>query len=105
MAVHPAPASDPSPEEGRLRDVLLQSIAPPSARDPALAYLASLSPNGRRTMAERLRSVAGLVGAPPEAIAWHALRFVHVEAIRQRLLERGVAPKTVNLTLTALRGI
>ena len=31
-----------------------------------------------------------------------ALRFAHVAAIRQRLVERGAAPATVNLTLAAL---
>src|SRR5689334_675542 len=73
--------------------------------DPALAYLASLSPNGRLAMAKRLRAVAGQLGIPIESIAWHELRFAHIAAIRQRLIERGAAPATVNLTLAALRGV
>src|SRR6478735_5069851 len=56
-------------------------------------------------MAKRLRAVAALLGAPGGAIAWHELRFAHVAAIRQRLIERGAAPATVNLTLAALRGV
>ena len=73
--------------------------------DPAAAYLTSLSPNGRLAMAKRLRAVAALLGVPAEAVAWQGLRFAHVAAIRQRLIERGAAPATVNLTLAALRGV
>ncbi len=75
------------------------------ATDPAAAYLASLSPNGRLAMAKRLRAVAAILGVPGEAIGWHELRFAHVAAIRQRLVERGAAPATVNLTVAALRGV
>ena len=74
-------------------------------RDPTLAYLANLSPKGRQTMVERLRAAAALVGLPHDQIAWHQLRFVHVEFLKQRLRERGAAPATINLTLAALRGI
>ncbi len=80
-------------------------------RDPALAYLASLSPKGRQTMVERLRAVAALfrengrTPLPWESIPWHALRFAHVAHIRQQLIGRGAAPATVNLTLAALRGV
>ncbi len=84
---------------------------PEPLHDPARAYLASLSPKGRQTMTERLRAVAALLAAdggapvPWEALPWHELRFAHVASIRQRLLERGAAPATVNLTLAALRGV
>ena len=73
--------------------------------DPATAYLASLSPNGRLAMAKRLRAVAAILGVPAEVINWHELRFAHIAAIRQRLVERGAAPATINLTLAALRGV
>ncbi|HEX5502544.1 MAG TPA: site-specific integrase [Thermomicrobiales bacterium] len=78
------------------------------------AYLASLSPNGRRAMRERLRAVARLIGveAPPGVSPedafrdqWHRLTFAELEVIRQRLLDRGAAPSTVNLTLAALKGV
>jgi len=83
--------------------------APP--HDPARAYLASLSPKGRQTMTERLKAVATLLsgdkGVPIswDTLPWHELRFAHVASIRQRLIERGAAPATVNLTLAALRGV
>jgi integrase len=73
--------------------------------DPTVAYLASLSPKGRTTMVERLRAVAALLDVPYAQIVWHELRFQHVDAIRQRLLEAGRSPATVNLTLAAFRGI
>ncbi len=73
--------------------------------DPTAAYLASLSPKGRQTMRERLRAVAALLDVPYAQIVWHELRFQHVDALRQRLLEQGRSPATVNLTLAALRGI
>ena len=89
-------------------------VADPAPRNPMDAYLASLSPNGRRAMRERLRAVARLIGveappgiAPEEALRdhWHRLPFERVERIRQELLARGAAPSTVNLTLAALKGI
>src|SRR3712207_2248578 len=91
--------------------VLGQGQAP---RNPMDAYLASLSPNGRRAMRERLRAVARLIGveaqpgvSPEDAMRdhWHTLTFERIERLRQELLARGAAPSTVNLTLAALKGI
>src|SRR6185437_15238050 len=90
-------------------------IEPPRPlQHPMDAYLGSLSPNGARAMRERLRAVARLIGvAAPDGVpleeafrdGWHQLTSTEVEFIRQRLLERGAAPSTVNLTLAALKGI
>lgn len=87
------------------RALLVGADARVPLADPTAAYLASLSPKGRQTMVERLRAVAALLGVPYAEVAWHELRFPHVDAIRQRLLEQGRAPATVNLTLAAFRGI
>ncbi|MDP9381230.1 MAG: tyrosine-type recombinase/integrase [Chloroflexota bacterium] len=73
--------------------------------DPLLAYLGSLSPRSRVTVQERLRAVARMMQVPYEEVEWHELRAHHVEWIRQALLERDVAPRTVNVTLSALKGI
>ncbi len=73
--------------------------------DPLLAYLGSLSPRSRLTVQERLRAVARMMEVPYEQVEWHELRAHHVEWIRQALIERGVAPSTVNVTLSALKGI
>ncbi len=44
------------------------SIEQVPSRDPALAYLASLSPKGRQTMTERLRTEAALFAAEGDSI-------------------------------------
>ena len=79
----------------------------PSDRNPAGVYLASLgSERARRAMLGRLRYVAGLLGtADPLAVPWHQLRYQHVAAIRAKLIESGQAPATINLALSALRGV
>ncbi|MHB1318184.1 MAG: tyrosine-type recombinase/integrase [Anaerolineae bacterium] len=78
-----------------------------SDRNPAAIYLASLgSDRARRAMLGRLRYVAGLLGVEdPLSVPWHQLRCQHVAAIRAKLLESGQAPATINLALSALRGV
>lgn len=56
-------------------------------------------------MQERLRAVAQMMGVPYESVEWHELCAHHAEWIRQALTERGVAPSTVNVTISALKGI
>ncbi len=73
--------------------------------DPLLAYLGSLSPRSRITVQERLCAVALMMQVSYESVEWESLRAHHVEWIRQALTERGVAPSTVNVTLSALKGI
>jgi site-specific recombinase XerC len=75
-------------------------------RNPAVIYLAGLSATGRRSMAQKLKVVAGILGnADPQVVAWESLQFEHVVAIRTSLSERGLAPATVNATLAAIRGV
>ncbi len=92
----------------------IQSVPPPGLpprcpqhpiENPLLAYLGSLSPRSRVTVQERLRAVARMMEVPYEQVEWHELRAHHVEWIRQALIERDVAPTTVNVTLSALKGI
>jgi len=94
--------------------VSVPSIPPPTLppwreqrpiEDPLLAYLGSLSPRSRVTVRERLRAVAKMMQVPYEQVCWWQLGAHHVEWIRQALQERGVAPSTVNVTLSALKGI
>jgi len=74
---------------------------------PALVYLASLSPSGRRTMRARLERVAEMLSGSKylESVPWHLLRFEHVAAIRSKLQESGLSPASVNASLYALRGV
>jgi len=73
--------------------------------NPALVYLASLAPTGRRAIEGRIKHVARMFNCPPEAMPWPALRYQHLEAIRAKLQDSGLAPSTINMTLYALRGV
>jgi len=75
-------------------------------RDPVDAYLAGLAPASQEAVRKRLRAVARLAGAASyTALPWGQLRDDDVAFIRQRLMQSGSAPATVNLTLAALRGV
>lgn len=71
----------------------------------AAVYLATLSENGRRAMLRCLDVVAGyLAGIDALGFPWGALRYQHVAAVRRELILE-YSPATVNLTLSALRGV
>jgi site-specific recombinase XerD len=82
-------------------------VTPDRDRNPALVYLASLAPTGRRTTAGRLTMIArDIMGiADPESVPWHQLRYQHVAAIRTKLQELGYSPATINGALYAIRGV
>lgn len=87
-----------------MNDTALTTGAP--STNPAAVYLSSLAPSGRRTMLSHLKSVATILGySDPAIVPWHELRFQHFAAIKARLEERGLAPTTINHTLSALRGV
>ncbi len=117
----PAPRPGNGADSGEIARAADDGAAPASVaaarqlQRPVAAYLASLAPDSADTMRKRLRAVAELLdvapayaGQPPEAAfadGFHRLAFTEVEFIRQRLLRRGDAPATVNLTLAALKGV
>jgi len=72
--------------------------------NPALVYLATLAPTGRRTMGATLSRVAAMLGGSLDSIPWHEMRYEHVQAIRTKLGET-LAPATVNKYLSAIRGV
>src|SRR6266516_1629651 len=78
----------------------------PLPRDPhpALVYLARLGPGSRRTMAQALGVVAGLVGQTVDTLDWSGFRYQHAQAVRARLLETR-SPGGTNKILAALRGV
>ena len=81
-------------------------LAPALDQNPALIYLAALAESGRRTMAGKLGGIARLLGhASIIAVPWHQLRYQHVVALRTRLVEAGQAPRTINTTLYAIKGV
>lgn len=73
--------------------------------DPLVLYLATLAPSSQRTVIRSLKAIAQLLGVPYLAVPWGALRYPHVVAIRAQLLDRDLAPATINVALAALRGI
>ena len=75
-----------------------------SGADPALVYLASLAPTGRRTMRGALAKVAVMLGTTLEAAPWAKLEYEHVQALRTKLAET-LKPATVNKYLAAIRGV
>jgi integrase len=73
--------------------------------NPALVYLASLQPTGRRSMQSTLAKVAELAGGfTIDSMPWSMLQYEHVVAIRTKLSEL-YSPATVNKYLCALRGV
>ena len=81
-------------------------VRPRVSRSPEEVYLARLSPRGRLGMHSRLLSVARLLGAESIAqVPWESMRYHDVTAIRAGLTAQGLSPATVNLSLSALRGV
>ena len=75
-------------------------------RNPVEIYLAGLSTTGRRSMAQKLKTVAGILGyVDAHSVVWSKMRFDHAVAIRSSLSDGGLAPATVNATLAAVRGV
>lgn len=85
-----------------------EPLAPvePMGENPAAVYLAGLAPTGRRTMRGKLDRAAAILGfANAFAAPWAQLRFMHLVAVRTRLLDEGLAPTTVNATVYAIKGV
>ncbi len=79
---------------------------PKPSESPEEVYLARLSPKGRLGMHSRLLSVARLLGAENiDQVPWENMRYKDVAAIRAELGAQGLSPATVNLSLSALRGV
>jgi site-specific recombinase XerD len=68
--------------------------------------LASLAPSGRPSMRSGLRAIAEMVkhGETETTFHWASLRYVHMQAIRARLMEE-YSPRSVNRMLCAVRGV
>jgi len=57
-------------------------------RDPVAAYLRTLAPTGRITVANRLAAVARDLDAAPEDVPWHRLDYDVAVAIMDRMRAR-----------------
>nr|WP_321303085.1 tyrosine-type recombinase/integrase [Alcaligenes faecalis] len=83
------------------------SAAPASPDNAALAYLSSLnSSQSRATMKTFLNRVAREFGyADLEQTPWGEMHYMLVQQIINSLLERKLAPTTINTYLAALKGV
>ncbi len=103
----------PSETSGQLPDI--PSRHKTLLHDPVATYLAGLDEGTRGAVLRSLRRIARLIEAPSfEAVPWENLRYSHYQAIKGKLLAyrrdpkeptSGLAPGTINLTLTHLRGV
>ena len=75
--------------------------------DPVSLYLDSLAPSGRRSVKSLLHSSAAILGfdEPLEAIPWNLIEYQHLALIRTNLGQQGKAANTINLALSAVRGV
>jgi integrase/recombinase XerD len=86
---------------------LIRTDYRPSGQQPALVYLAQLGPDRRRVMRHALDLIADILTAgecEAETLDWAALRAPHTAHVRAQLLA-SYRPPTVNVMLTALRGV
>lgn len=82
------------------------ALVRPADLSPVELYLSSLAGAGRRSMRTCLQRAASIIGARSvSAVEWAQLRYAHVELIKGSLREQGLAPASVNATLSALKGV
>lgn len=75
------------------------------SKNPALIYLASLSPTGRRTQGQVISVMAGWLGGDVDTIRWGRLRYEHTAALMSLTAEQGYSVASRQKFACALRGI
>jgi site-specific recombinase XerD len=75
--------------------------------NPVSLYLDSLAPSGRRSIKSSLTSSTAVLGfdGPLEAMPWNLVEYQHLAQMRTKLGQQGKAVNTINLALSALRGV
>ncbi len=71
------------------------------------AYIGGLAPSGRRGITSLLNRSAGILkrGADAADYQWEQLNYATVAKVRAALLDDGYAVSSVNMALSALRGV
>lgn len=71
------------------------------------AYIGGLAPSGRRGITSLLNRSAGILkrGAKADNYPWEQLNYAAVAKVRAALLDNGYAVSSVNMALSALRGV
>lgn len=87
---------------------LLTGDTLPLDQNPAAVFIAGkASEHSRRTMRKALDTIAAMVAPGSDALSfyWAGLRYQHTAAIRAKLLDANYKPSSVNVMLSALRGV
>ncbi|MCL9674562.1 site-specific integrase [Citrobacter sp. MNAZ 1397] len=90
-----------------MRRAALRQIAPVVETTVLDAYISGLAPSGRRGITSLLNRSASIIkrGADAASYPWEQLSFAAVAKVRAALLDDGYAVSSVNMALSALRGI
>ncbi|EBD6252358.1 site-specific integrase [Salmonella enterica] len=85
----------------------LRQIAPVVQTTVFDAYIGGLAPSGRRGITSLLNRSASILkrGADAADYPWEQLNYVAVAKVRAAMLDNGYAVSTVNMALSALRGM
>ncbi|EFW6137539.1 tyrosine-type recombinase/integrase [Salmonella enterica] len=85
----------------------LHQVAPVVETTVLDAYISGLAPSGRRGITSLLNRSASILkrGADAASYPWTQLSFAAVAKVRAALLDGGYAVSSVNMALSALRGI
>jgi site-specific recombinase XerD len=75
--------------------------------DPVTLYLESLAASGRRSIKSLLHSATEIVGfeGQLEEMPWNLIEYQHLALIRNTLKQDGKSANTINLALSAVRGV
>ena len=75
--------------------------------NPVSLYLDSLAPSGRRSVKSSLMSSMAVLGfeGPLEAMPWNLVEYQQLAQIRNTLGQQGKTANTINLALSAVRGV
>lgn len=85
----------------------LRQVAPVVETTVLDTYISGLAPSGRRGITSLLNRSASILkcGADAASYPWEQLSFAAVAKVRAALLDGGYAVSSVNMALSALRGI
>jgi integrase len=85
----------------------LRQIVPVMQTTVFDAYISGLAPSGRRGITSLLNRSASILkrGADAASYPWEQLSFAAVAKVRAALLDDGYAVSSVNMALSALRGV
>ncbi|MBI1681510.1 tyrosine-type recombinase/integrase [Citrobacter portucalensis] len=90
-----------------MRRAALRQVVPVVQTTVFDAYIGGLAPSGRRGIISLLNRSAGILkrGTDAAGYPWEQLNYAAVAKVRAALLDDGYAVSSVNMALSALRGV